>query len=250
MEYTIDELSRKSGLSVDTIRYYQAIGLLPRPRRIGRRALYADSHLERLKEIRAGARAGLPLKVMAAMLKARGSLGPELELYAALSKPRANPRFTARQIARELGVRPELVELAERLGLTYGEPTSGGRMRYSRADLRAARSAKKIFSYGFPVSKLFALAVRHDRAVRATVDQAIELFDRYVRRPKTTNGREDLAAVARAFSELFPAVSSLVAYHFQRVLVQRALSRLKQSAPQATYRLARRTAYQVYAYQI
>ena len=52
MEMRVEQLSARSGLSVDTIRYYQSKGLLDPPRRQGRVAWYGDRHLARLERIR------------------------------------------------------------------------------------------------------------------------------------------------------------------------------------------------------
>jgi DNA-binding transcriptional MerR regulator len=49
--YTIDQLAAKSGIPSRTIRFYQAKGVLPAPRRSGRVAFYDDTHLERLKVV-------------------------------------------------------------------------------------------------------------------------------------------------------------------------------------------------------
>lgn len=48
-EYTIDDLAARSGIPSRTIRFYQARGVLPAPKKRGRVAFYDDSHLERLK---------------------------------------------------------------------------------------------------------------------------------------------------------------------------------------------------------
>ncbi|HUA94587.1 MAG TPA: MerR family transcriptional regulator, partial [Acidimicrobiales bacterium] len=50
--YRVEELARRSGLSVDTVRFYQKRGLLDPPERQGRIAWYDSSHLERLERIR------------------------------------------------------------------------------------------------------------------------------------------------------------------------------------------------------
>jgi DNA-binding transcriptional MerR regulator len=47
-EWTVDELARRAGLPVRTIREYQTVGLLHSPRRSGRIGLYEPSHLRRL----------------------------------------------------------------------------------------------------------------------------------------------------------------------------------------------------------
>ncbi|PSO46976.1 MAG: MerR family transcriptional regulator, partial [Actinobacteria bacterium QS_8_72_14] len=53
MGYRVEELARRCGLTVDTIRFYQTRGLLPPPAREGRHAVYDDAHVERLERIRA-----------------------------------------------------------------------------------------------------------------------------------------------------------------------------------------------------
>jgi DNA-binding transcriptional MerR regulator len=50
-EYTIDQLAAKTGLPSRTIRFYQAKGVLPAPKRRGRVAFYDESHAERLKMV-------------------------------------------------------------------------------------------------------------------------------------------------------------------------------------------------------
>jgi len=44
---------------------------------------------------------------------------------------------------------------------------------------------------------------------------------------KRDGTHQDADAVARAFKEMLPLVTALVAHHFQRLLVNRALRRLK-----------------------
>ena len=50
-EYRIDDLARKAGTTTRNVRGYQDRGLLPRPVRRGRIAVYSDAHLERLRVI-------------------------------------------------------------------------------------------------------------------------------------------------------------------------------------------------------
>lgn len=50
-ELTVDELARRAGLPVRTIREYQSLGVLPGPRRRGRIGLYGQSHVTRLEVI-------------------------------------------------------------------------------------------------------------------------------------------------------------------------------------------------------
>src|SRR4051812_44221579 len=48
----IDDLAHESGLTVDTIRYYQREGLLPPGEREGRHRVYGPDHLRRLPRIK------------------------------------------------------------------------------------------------------------------------------------------------------------------------------------------------------
>lgn len=50
-EYRIDDLARAAGTTTRNVRGYQDRGLLPRPTRRGRIAIYSDGHLARLKVI-------------------------------------------------------------------------------------------------------------------------------------------------------------------------------------------------------
>ncbi len=101
----------------------------------------------------------------------------------------------------------------------------GGEDRFSEADLAMARAGLSILSAGLPLPELLQLAVDHSRHVQHVSERAIELFDRHVRHAPVAAADPD--AVTRAFRELLPQLTRLVALHFQRTLVTRALSRLE-----------------------
>jgi DNA-binding transcriptional MerR regulator len=50
-EYRIDDLAREAGTTTRNVRVYQESGLLPRPQRRGRVAIYTDKHLRQLQAI-------------------------------------------------------------------------------------------------------------------------------------------------------------------------------------------------------
>ena len=50
--YSVEDLALKAEISVDTIRYYQGLGLIPSPQKNGRRAVYGGEHVSRLEEIK------------------------------------------------------------------------------------------------------------------------------------------------------------------------------------------------------
>lgn len=225
----LPDLVRESGLSVDTIRYYQTIGLLHAPDHEGRRAVYGESHLDRLRLVRSMSKRGLSLKAIR-MLLARGApeATPDQILLAAIEEESDEPTYSREELAERLGVPRALLASVENAGLAEGQEQGDGTTRYSDGDLRVARGALRLLEYGFPLTRLLSLAVRHDRAVRKTVDGAIDLFDDYVRK-KEPGKSTDPEAVADAFRELLPLVTAVIAHHFQRVLVNRALKRLRKS---------------------
>jgi DNA-binding transcriptional MerR regulator len=69
-QWTVDELARRVDIPVRTIREYQTIGLLPRPRRSGRIGLYDASHLRRLRLIARLQQRGYSLAGIADLLSA------------------------------------------------------------------------------------------------------------------------------------------------------------------------------------
>jgi len=63
-EYTIDELAAYTGVPSRTIRFYQARGVLPPPRKRGRIAVYDEAHADRLKAVGALQDKGLRLQAI------------------------------------------------------------------------------------------------------------------------------------------------------------------------------------------
>jgi DNA-binding transcriptional MerR regulator len=241
MAYSLAEVVQQSGVPVDTIRYYQTIRLLPGPGRDGRNAVYDETHLDRLRLIRSMATRGLSLKVIAMLLEKGERTESDRALLTAIEEETAEPGYDSATAARQLGIPPALLASVERAGLAEAQEQPDGSKRYSDGDLRVARGALKILGYGFPLTRLLALAIKHDRAVRKTVDGAIDLFDQYVRK-RTRGGEAEADAVASAFKEILPVVTGLVAHHFQRVLVNRALKRLKKSGDHGPLRIALKVA--------
>jgi DNA-binding transcriptional MerR regulator len=241
--YRLPELVKASALSVDTVRYYQSLGLLDLPQHRGRTAVYNDSHLKRLRLIRSMAARGLPLKLITSLISRSKKDAVDRTLLAAVKEKASAARYTSAQFAELLGIPKGLLALVESSELREALKDEPGAPVFSDADLEAARGVLRLLDQGVPVTAILDIALQHHRAISRTVDEAIDLFNAYVR------DREDEAmsveAVADAFREMLPIVVSLVAQHFHRLLVARALARIKQSADEDTFRVAQRTAGQV-----
>lgn len=98
------------------------------------------------------------------------------------------------------------------------DPNGGERFDPAAVDMLAA--ARTLVDEGIAVEELAALAMRHATHVESVVDDAIELFERHRRR----DGR-DLSGLSATLHRLAPVVTDLVAKHFERTLMARALSR-------------------------
>jgi len=237
MDYRIEELAARSGLRVDTIRYYQGNGLLPPPRREGRIAVYDDGHLERLARIRALVRDGLSLALIRRVLSAEKRRARDREpLLSALVAEQVGGRTLSRaELAAEAGIPEALITAARAAGLV--EPIRvGDEERYGESDLQMARAALALLAAGIPLNELTELAVRQARATQEIAERAIDLFDTHVR--KGGAGDADPTPITAAFRDLLPQATRLVALFFQRTIVSRALARLDGSGDNTALREA------------
>ena len=73
---TIGDLSARTGVNIETIRYYEKIGLLPAPARsVGNRRLYEADHHKRLSFIRRARDLGFPIEQIRTLLDLARSEG-------------------------------------------------------------------------------------------------------------------------------------------------------------------------------
>jgi DNA-binding transcriptional MerR regulator len=107
---SVGQLASRAGVRVDTVRYYERAGLLPRPRRTGgdhRR--YGPADVDRLLFIRGARRLGLRLAEIRALAEVRDTgtcpCGPAEELL------REHVSEIAEEIARLTALRAELTGL-------------------------------------------------------------------------------------------------------------------------------------------
>src|SRR5215207_545246 len=124
MEYEVTDLAVAAGISVDTVRFYQTGGLLPLPAKAGRKAVYTDEHLERLRLIRSMASKGLSLKAIRLLLdRDTGPASSDTALLAALEEETEGPAWSGDELARQLGVPAALIRSVEEAGLAEGQET-------------------------------------------------------------------------------------------------------------------------------
>lgn len=240
MPYRVEDLAERCGVTVDTVRFYQTRGLLPRPERDGRIAWYGEAHVERLERIRELKDAGFTLAMIGRVLAGELDAGEEA-LAQALARPvpggeppgGGGGRLTLEQLAERAEVSTTLLEALAREGLLVGLPDAEGRRHYDGADAEAVAAGKALLDAGVPLSELLALARRHDAATRATAEHAVELFARFVRDPVRASASDEAEAASRmvdALERMLPATATLVAHHFRGRLLDAARARLEADA--------------------
>jgi Cu(I)-responsive transcriptional regulator len=115
MSLSIGTLARRTGTKVETIRYYERIGLLPAPARTeGNFRLYAARDLERLSFIRRGRDLGFSLDEVRALLRLaddRAQPCAEVDRIARLHLTEVE-----RKLADLAALRAELKQLIEQCG--------------------------------------------------------------------------------------------------------------------------------------
>lgn len=239
MDLRVAELADAAGIGVDTVRFYQARGLIAPPLRRGRFAIYTGEHLERIRRIRALLESGFSLAQIRRILepesapaasrpRQRERAGPRAEestsLLASLAQRSVGDGTLSQQeLASETGVPEALVGAAVRSGLLTPIEVHG-ELRFPRSDLDMLAAGLEILGEGLPLERLLELASEHATSIAALAERAIDLFDDHIRKPRG----EDETAVRRAFERLLPQATQIVALHFQRTVVARALARLRE----------------------
>ncbi|MGI9601454.1 MAG: MerR family transcriptional regulator [Acidimicrobiales bacterium] len=214
-EMRVEALATRTGVGVDTIRYYQSQGLLEPPRRQGRTALYGAAHVTRLAHIRELADRGFTLAQIAE-LDRTGDGDPLLRSLH--EQGVVDTALDSAELAQRTGLDQREIERIADLGLIGGELVAGHRCFPDAAE-QVLRAIAQVVDAGVPTEQLGALALRHARHVEALVDDVIELV-------RLARGSGDRAALATDVDRLVPVVAAMVGTHFAATLVERSLRRL------------------------
>ncbi|WP_422020578.1 MerR family transcriptional regulator [Pyruvatibacter mobilis] len=108
--FTIGKLAKQSGVKVQTVRYYEQIGLMPPVERsAGNQRLYTDAHAERLGFIRHARELGFPLEAIRTLLDLSDS--PDKSCAEADEIARARLAEVESRIARLEALKTELTRM-------------------------------------------------------------------------------------------------------------------------------------------
>lgn len=112
-EFSIGHLARQSGCKVQTVRYYESIGLMPPAiRTAGNQRRYRSEHIERLAFIRHGRELGFPLGAIRELLSL--SDDPDRPCAEAHDVAQSHLGAVEQRIASLTALRDELKAMIER----------------------------------------------------------------------------------------------------------------------------------------
>ena len=200
----VEQLAGDSHLSVDTIRYYQKIGILHPPTREGRVARYDHSHASRLIEIRQLSDEGFSL----AQIQRLSDASPH-PLLSSLNEVSESLSFD--ELVNQSGLGDEIVQMAIDAGLI--RPLTTDANRFDIDTLSMLKAGVGLLNSGLPFDELVQLAVRHAQHVESVAEDAVALFAQHLTEESDSSQTETVETIV-------PLVTELVAQHFRQTLIE------------------------------
>src|SRR5438034_5169457 len=208
---TIDELARRTGMTVRNIRAHQSRGLVPPPQVRGRTGYYGDDHLARIELIKELQADGFNLEAIRRLLEGAGGSSAEvLNFSRTLRAPFEDEEpeiLDLEEMAERWGGRadPELIARAEKLGIMR----SVGDGRIEILSPRLQRAGMELAELGVPAEVGLEVAAQVRTHARRVARVFIELFIDSVWKPFNRAGRpeEEWPKVRDALERLRPLAS-------------------------------------------
>jgi DNA-binding transcriptional MerR regulator len=215
-ELTIDELARRTGMTVRNIRAHQSRGLLPPPDVRGRTGYYGPAHLARIELIQELQADGFSLKLIKRLIDSADGLGEEVLQFArAVRRPFGEERprtIEGSELAKRWGTSdPELFRRAVELGVVR-ELDDG---RLEEASPRLGRVSDELVALGIPASAALEVGAKLRHHAEEVARAYVQLFLEQVWEPFERAGRpeERWPEIREALERLRPlAAESLLAF--------------------------------------
>ena len=225
-QLTIDELARRTGMTVRNIRAHQSRGLLPPPEVRGRTGYYGRDHAARIELIRELQADGFKLEAISRLLDSAGGSSEEvLRFTRAVKAPfedEAPQIVTQAELAEryaDAGSKaPELLRRAEKLGIMRQLPDGN----WEELSPRLGRAAAELAAFGIPTETGLDVAREIRKHAEAVAKTFVELFIREVWKPYEDQGRpeHDLPRVREALERLRPLASDALLAMFQLAMTE------------------------------
>lgn len=221
-EIRIDELARRAGLTVDTIRFYQREGLLPPAERVGRAKVYGQDHLARLAQIRDLQARRFSLAAIRSLLESERP-----ELVDGIFSGEGSLSYSLDDLVERSGGSAELASRLRAAGLLR-DPAEFGRDTYDATDLDVLRAVVELERNGLPDDVLVELASIYVQGVERMQLEVLELFSgKRGRAWDPEELRTFQGHAAAAAGHLLPLVTRIVEYVHQRTLQRLTLGAIE-----------------------
>lgn len=219
MAVTIDELARRTGLTVRTIRNYQTKGLVSPPALKGRTGLYDEEHVARLRLIKEMQAAGFNLASIRRLLDIvpAGAGEEALRLEQALLSPWSSEQpqiISAAELAGRFGnPPPEVIERAQKLGVL--KVLGDGNVELPVPSL--IKAGQQVMELGISLEDVMQVTEMLIASADRVAAVFTELFLKNVWRPFEEAGRpaEQWQEVRSALERLRPIASEALLGAFQ-----------------------------------
>jgi DNA-binding transcriptional MerR regulator len=229
---TIDQLARRTGMTVRNIRAHQSRGLLPPPDVRGRTGYYGAEHVARIDLIRELQADGFNLEAIRRLLERAGGSSEEFLRFTRAVKAPFEDEEPQVVDAVELASRwggdpdPQLVAKAQKLGLL--RPLGDG--RFEELSPRLGRAGAELAALGVPPEAALEVTARVRRHADGVARAFVQLFLDQVWQPFEEAGRppEQWPAVREALERLRPLAAEALTAIFQLAMgdaVEKAFGR-------------------------
>jgi DNA-binding transcriptional MerR regulator len=222
---TIDELARRTGLTVRNVRAHQARGLLPPPEVRGRTGFYGREHVARLELVRELQADGFNLEAIRRLLEhAGGSTEAVLRFARAVRAPwedEAPQVVSLERLAERFGGSGNAALLQRALELGLLRDLGGG--RFEERSPRLAGAAAELARRGIGPDRVLAALEAVHQAADEVARAYVELFLEAVWQPFEAAGRpaDRWPAVQEALEALRPLASDALLAMFGLVMARR-----------------------------
>jgi DNA-binding transcriptional MerR regulator len=133
-------------------------------------------------------------------------------------------RLTLSELAERTGMPPPMLRSLEASGVLRPVPgPAEGERRYTQADARAVRMLLVLVGSGVPMEEFMAVARVQLGAAEEVAQGAVELFMKYVRDPLCASRlpqKQEAERMVAGFRLLVQAASGLIAYNFERMMLE------------------------------
>jgi DNA-binding transcriptional MerR regulator len=224
-ELTIDELARRTGMTVRNIRAHQSRGLLPPPQVRGRTGFYGLEHELRIELIRELQADGFKLEAISRLLESAGGSTEEVLRFTRAVKAPFEDEQPQIVSAAELAERwrageaaPALLRKGERLGILRPLPDGS----YEELSPTLGRASAELAALGIPATAAIEVAGEIRKHAGAVAKAFVELFVEQIWKPFEDEGQpeHDLPEVREALERLRPLASDALLAMFQLVMTE------------------------------